>query len=85
MSIFKKIFPKGNDPSQSRSAPDVPMNDKNNDASQAVTTTSDGPIPEYSDSLKNAWAAAHQDLPQSQGAERFLNNVGMSIITLLRP
>lgn len=80
--LFKKISSKSNGLSQSSSAPDVPTNDEHDDVSQTVIVTSDGPVPEYSDDLKEAWAAAHQELPQAQGAEKLLNNIGMSIITL---
>jgi hypothetical protein len=78
--LFGKFSSKSKNPSESSSAPDVPANDDKGDASQTDIVSSDGPIPGYSDSLKEAWTAAHQELPQVQGAEKFLNKIGMSII-----
>ena len=50
------------------------------DTSQAVPTTPDEATPEYSDGMKEAWAAAHKELPQVQGTEKVLNKIGMSTI-----
>ncbi|KAF9644577.1 hypothetical protein BDM02DRAFT_928516 [Thelephora ganbajun] len=63
------------DTSQSTSVPDVPADDKRDDVSQTVTITPSGPIPGYSDTLKEAWTAAHQEQPQARGAEKLLNEI----------
>lgn len=39
-------------------------------------TIVDPNIPQYSDSMKEAWSAANAELPRAHGAEKFLNNVG---------
>ena len=77
--LFKKFSSKSS-ASESNSALDVPANDEKEDESQTIAVTSDGPVPESSDDLEEAWKAAHQELPQAQGAENFLNKIGMSII-----
>lgn len=76
--LFKKFSSRSN-ASESSPAPDVPANDEKGDLSQTAAVTTDGPVPEYSDSLKDAWTAAHKELPQAKGAEKFLNKIGMSI------
>jgi len=73
--LFKKFSSKSS-ASESSFVPDVPANDEKDDVPQITTVTADGPVPEYSDDLKEAWTAAHQELPQAQGAERFLNGIG---------
>jgi hypothetical protein len=70
--LFKKFSSKNNEPSQSRPAPD-------DDVPKTADVTSDAPVPGYSDSLTEAWAAAHRELTQAQGAEKVLNEIGMSI------
>lgn len=42
--------------------------------------TTNGPAPEYSDSLKEVCTVTNRELPQPQGVEKFLNKIGMSII-----
>ena len=37
--------------------------------------------PQYSDAMKEAWSAANTELPQAQGVEKFLNNVGMLVVS----
>ena len=75
--LFKNSPSESNNSSESSSAPDVPAN-ANHGASQNLTATPAGPVPEYSDSLKEAWTVAHPELPQVQGAEKLLNKIGMS-------
>ena len=77
--LFKKSSSKGN-VSDTSPAPDVPVDDEKGDSPQTLTTTTDGPAPEYPDSLKEAWTAAHREFPRPQGAEKLLNEIGMSII-----
>lgn len=60
---------------ESSSAADVSANDSE-DARQTVSATPDNPIPAYSDSFKAAWTAAHKEVPQAQGAQKFLNKIG---------
>ena len=36
-------------------------------------------VPTFPDSLKEAWAAASKELPQTQGVEKLLDCVGASI------
>lgn len=64
----------------------------NNNASGTSSATSDAqpdhvprPIvdpsePAYSDVLKEAWAAAHKELPEVHGADKVLNKIGGSIL-----
>jgi len=68
--------------SSKSSPPDVSPNAEDG-ASQNPTVASDNHIPGYSDGLKEAWTAAHQELPRAHGAEKFLNKIGMSIIRLI--
>ena len=75
--LLKKFLSR-NRASKNSPAPDVPADDKKDDPSQTDTATADGPVPEYSDSLTEVRAVPHQELPQAQGAERFLNEIGMS-------
>jgi len=40
-------------------------------------------VPTYPENLTEAWAAAHKELPEAQGVEKFLNRVGASTIGAL--
>ena len=82
--LFGRFSSKSNNSSESNSVRDAPASDRRGGALQTATVTSDGPVPGYPDSLKEAWTAAHQELPRAQGAEKFLNKIGMSIITFKR-
>lgn len=75
--LLKKILSKRK-ASESSPSPDVPAGDEKDTPSQTDTATADGPVPEYSDSLTEAWAVAHQELPLAQGGEKFLNKIGTS-------
>ena len=75
-----RIFSSKSSASDNSPAPDVTAKGGKDDIQKTVTVTVDGSTPVYSDNLKEAWAAAHQDLPQAKGAEKFLNKIGMSII-----
>ena len=77
-SKLKKFFPH-RDTSEGSSATDVSPA-RARDTSQAVPTTSDVATPVYSDGMKEAWAAAHKELPQVQGTEKVLSKIGMSTI-----
>lgn len=83
--LKKKLYKRKDDSSNSNSVRDVPTNDKNDDASQTVAVASGSDVPEYPDSLKEAWAVTHQEPPRVHGAEKFLNSVGTSIATLKHP
>ena len=76
--LFKKFSSKSNT-SESSPAPDVPADDEKDDSPETVATTY-GPDSEYSDSLTEAWTAAHRELPKAKGAEKLLNKIGVSII-----
>ena len=76
--LFKKFSSRSTE-SESGPPPDTPADDEKIEFPQPVTAAADGSVPEYSDSLKDAWAAAHKELPQAKGAEKFLNKIGMSI------
>ena len=82
--LFKKFSSKSNNSSEDGPTPDVLAHDEKDDA-QTFTETPDGPIPGYSDSLKEAWAVTHQELPQTQRTEKFLNKIGTLIITFGHP
>lgn len=73
-NLLKKTFSKSN-PSESSSTADVPANDKG--VPQKIAATSGGAVPAYSDSLKEAWAAAQQDLPK---ADKLLDRIGEWIV-----
>ena len=77
--LFKKFSSKSS-ASESSPAPDVPADDKKDDSPYPVAATVDSPVPEFSESLTEAWTAAHQEQPLAKGAEKFLNKIGMSII-----
>ena len=77
--VFKSFSSKSN-PSETSPTPDVLGKEEKDGSPQTVTVNADGPIPEYSDSLKEAWMAAHREMPQAQGAEKALNKIGMSTI-----
>ena len=77
--VFKSFSSKSN-PSETSPTPDVLGNEEKDGSPQTVTVNADGPIPEYSDSLKGAWIAAHREMPQAQGTEKVLNKIGMLII-----
>ena len=80
MPLFKKSPSKG-DASKSGPAPDVVANDKKDDPPQIAAVTADGPIPEYSDNLKEVYAVAYREIPQVRGVEGFLNKIhGTSIM-----
>lgn len=82
MPLFKKFSSK-NDASENNLAPDVIANNEKDNSPQIVAVTADGPVPEYSDSLKGACTAVHQELPRPQGAEKFLNKIGASNIAFI--
>ena len=77
--MFKSSSSKSN-PSETSPTPDVPADGPKKDAPQTVAVTTGGPIPEYSDNLKEAWTATHRELPRAQGVEKFLNKIGTLII-----
>jgi hypothetical protein len=81
--LFKKFSSK-KDASESSPAPDEPANGEKDDVPQTVAVTVDSPVPGYSDSLKEAWTVAHQELPLAQGAEKILNKIGMSLPSSIR-
>ena len=83
LKLFKKSSSKNN-ASETSPAPDVPADDEKGDSPRAVVTM-DGPTPEYSDSLKEAWSASHRELPQARGTDKLLNEIGMSIIPSTSP
>jgi len=66
-----------NNASEGSSVPDIPTNGGRDGMPQIDTVTSGGSTPGYSGSLKEAWTAAQQELPQTQGAE---NKFGTSIM-----
>ena len=68
--------------SENDSRTDTPANNEES-ASRANTTTPGTAIPEYSDSFKDAWAAAHRELPKAKGAEKILNKIGE--LTMIYP
>ena len=70
--LFKKFSSKNNNLSRSGPALDE-------DVPQTADVTSDAPVSGYSDSLTEAWAVAHRELPQAHGTEKVLNKIGMSI------
>jgi hypothetical protein len=78
MTKLKESSSKRNAPDSS-SAPNVPQNDRGN-TQNTVTITPDNAIPTYSYVSKQTWAAAHKELPQAHGAEKFLNKIGRSIV-----
>ena len=41
-----------------------------------IVTSGIAEAPEYSDSLRDAWTAAHRELPQAKGTEKILNKIG---------
>ena len=70
--LFKKFSSKSDAP-KSPSATNVLPSVKRD--VQQTMTPSDA-VPAYPDSFKEAWAGAHKELPQAQGAEKFLNKIG---------
>ena len=58
-------------------ASDVPADHEKDASSKTLVVAA--VIPTYPDNLKEAWAAAHKELPKAQGVEKFLNRVGTSI------
>ena len=76
--LFKKFSSKSNTP-ESSSTLDASPNYKE-DAPQATIEPSEDTIPSYSDHLKEAWEAAHKELPRAQGAEKVLNKIGRPIV-----
>ena len=77
--LFKSFSSKSS--SEASPVPDhVQGNGKKDGSPKTVAMTPDGPVPEYSDGLREAWMAAQRELPQAQGAEKVLNKIGMSII-----
>lgn len=70
--LFKKFSSK-DDASKSNPASKAFADDQEN---VPQTFTSDNPLPTYPDGLKEAWGATHRELPQAQGAEKLLNNIG---------
>ena len=59
-------------------SPDVPANHEKDTSSKTLVMAA--VVPSFPDNLAEAWAAANKELPQAQGAEKFLNRVGASII-----
>jgi len=57
--------------------PDVPANQEDVSSTTLVMAAA---VPTYPKNLTEAWSAAHKELPQAQGVEKFLNRVGASAI-----
>ena len=47
-------------------------------------TIADPDVPQYSDAMEEAWSAGNVEPPQTHGAERFLNDVGMLVVSVPR-
>jgi len=57
--------------------PEVPANHED---ALSTTLVMAAAVPTYPKNLTEAWSAAHKELPKAQGAEKFLNRVGASVI-----
>jgi len=57
--------------------PDAPANHEDAPSTTLVMAAA---VPTYPKNLTEAWSAAHKELPQAQGVEKFLNHVGASVI-----
>ena len=71
-NLFKKFSLKSSTP---ENATDEPLNDKD-DASRSIVESSENSPPAYSNTLKEAWEAAHKELPHARGAEKVLDKIG---------
>ena len=72
--LFRGSSSKGNAP-EDASRTDTPANGE--EFVPRTTTAISGPeVAEHSDSLKDAWTAAHRELPQAKGTEKILNKIG---------
>ena len=76
-NLFKKFSSKNNTPENS-SATDGPPNDKE-DVPQATIESPENVMSTYSNTVKEAWEAAHKELPHVHGAEKVLNKIGGSM------
>ena len=61
--------------SENGSHVDTPANDEEF-VPQTTTVTSGVAVPEYSDSVMDAWTATNRVLPQAKGTEKILNKIG---------
>ena len=57
---------------------DVSADDEKDASSKTLVMAAT--VPAYSDNLKEAWDAANKELPKAKGVEKFLNQVGGSIV-----
>ena len=80
LKLLEKFSSRSTAPKNSP-GPDVGANNKES-APRLTIATTDAAVPGYSDGLKAAWSAAHQELPQARGAEGFLNDVDESTLFL---
>ena len=71
--LFKKFSSK-NGASESSPASDTTVNGEG--VQETITATPEDAAPAYSDSLKEAWTAAHREPPKAGGAEKVLNKIG---------
>jgi len=83
--FFKKFSSKdkdssGNSPAES---PDATPKARTKEIPLEEAKIANPDVPQYSDTMKEAWSAAHAKLPQAQGAEKFLNKVGTLVALVL--
>jgi len=80
-----KIFKRFKSKSSLRVGPDavialgVPLSHEKEASSKTLVAVA-AVVPAYPENLTEAWAAAHKELPEAQGVEKFLNHIGASTI-----
>jgi hypothetical protein len=78
LKLFKKS-PSKKDTPDSSPANGIPVNDE--EVPRATGQATDNGDSAYPDYLKEAWTAAHQELPRAHGAEKALNKIGGLVIS----
>ena len=78
--FFKKFSSKGSSNDSPDASPDATPTIRPGEIPPETPAIADPSVPQYSDAMKEAWSAANTELPRARGAEKFLNNVGTSIV-----
>lgn len=82
--FFRKFSSKDSSKDSPDASPDATPKIHTKEIPAETPTIVDPDVPQYSDAMKEAWSAANVELPQARGAEKFLNNVGMLIVSVPR-
>ena len=82
--FFMKISSKGSSEDILDANPDATPSIRTEEMPPETSAIADLNAPKYSDAMNEAWNVANAELPQAHGVERFLNDVGTPITSVLQ-